>query len=61
MTYQKIDSFYKSFIQRNKSANCKEILGCDLVTAKEHGLFSVICKKCVVDAAEIVEEIFIEG
>lgn len=56
-TYKKVDYFYKSFIERNKSTNCREILGCDLIIAKEKGLFSSVCRKCVIDAAEIIENL----
>ena len=56
-TYAKIEDFCKKFIERNQSIKCHEILGCDLVTAKERGLFSSVCLKCVSDAAEIVERL----
>lgn len=56
-TYAMVEEFCSSFIDRNKSINCCEILGCNLSTAKERGLFSTVCLKCVRDAAEIVEEL----
>lgn len=56
-TYAKVDDLCSKFIDRNKSINCHEILGCDIPTAKERGLFSTVCLKCVRDAAEIVEEL----
>ncbi len=56
-TYAMIDSFCSEFIERNKSINCHDILGCDLTEAKEKGLFPTVCLKCVRDAAEIVESI----
>lgn len=56
-TYREIDNFCRKFIERNKSINCREILGCDLPTAKERGLFSTVCLKCVKDSAEIIEEL----
>ncbi|NLO09511.1 MAG: C_GCAxxG_C_C family protein [Clostridiales bacterium] len=56
-TYVMIEEFCSKFIERNKSINCYEILGCDMVAAKERGLFSTVCLKCVRDAAEIVEEL----
>jgi C_GCAxxG_C_C family probable redox protein len=56
-TYAMVEDFCSKFTERNKSINCYEILGCDMSTAKERGLFSTICLKCVRDAAEIVEDL----
>lgn len=56
-TYKMIDKFCEMFTERNGSIICREILGCDLTTVKERGLFGTVCKKCVRDAAEIVEEL----
>lgn len=56
-TYSMVDSFCEEFSKRNGSINCKEILGCDLATAGEKGLFPTVCQKCVKDAAEIVEDL----
>lgn len=56
-TYQNVDNFCQKFTQKNNSIICSEILGCDMSTAKERGLFGTLCKKCVNDAAEIVSEI----
>jgi len=60
-TYAMVDSFCSKFIERNKSINCYEILGCDLPTAKDEGLFSTVCLKCVRDSVEIIEELFQKG
>ena len=59
-TYSVIDNFCRKFIERNKSINCYEILGCDLPTAKESGLFSTVCLKCVRDSAEIIEDLLFD-
>lgn len=56
-TYREVNDFCRQFIERNKSINCREILGCDLATAKERGLFSTTCVKCVRDSAEIIEKL----
>lgn len=56
-TYSMVDCFCKKFMERNKSINCYEILGCDLQTAKDKGLFSTVCLKCVRDSAQIIEEL----
>ena len=56
-TYSMIDYFCSKFIERNGAINCYKILGCDLSTAKEKGLFASVCHKCVKDAAEIIEEV----
>ncbi len=56
-TYSVIDKFCDEFEKRNKSIMCKDILGCDMTTAREQGLFSTICSKCVKDAINIVENL----
>jgi hypothetical protein len=56
-TYKAVDCFCSKFIERNKSINCYELLGCDIPTAKDKGLFSELCPKYVKDSAEIIEEL----
>jgi len=56
-TYENVESFCQKFVERNNSITCSKILGCDMPTAKERGLFGTLCTKCVRDAAEIVSEI----
>jgi C_GCAxxG_C_C family probable redox protein len=62
-TYEKVRGFSESFIARNRSINCSELLGCDLGTsegmekAKKEGLIATICPRLVRDAAEILDEI----
>lgn len=60
-TYEKVLAFRSQFVERNGSINCHELLGCDMATAREKGLFASLCKKFVADAAEIAEEILSEG
>mgnify|MGYP000859805958 CR=1 FL=1 len=59
-TYSMVDNFCEEFSKRNGSINCNEILGCKMAVAKEKGLFSTVCQKCVKDASEIVEDILNE-
>lgn len=56
-TYEMVNLFCEKFIERNHSIDCHELLGCDMATAKEKGLFSTLCKKYVADSAEIIGEI----
>ena len=59
-TYKMVDCFCNKFLERNNSINCHELLGCDLPTAKQKGLFSTLCTKYVKDSAEIIEELIIQ-
>jgi C_GCAxxG_C_C family probable redox protein len=56
-TFKLVNDFCAKFIEKNKSINCHELLGCDMATAKEKGLFSTLCKKCIMDSVDIVGEI----
>lgn len=61
-TYSLIKKFTDRFCAKNRSILCKEILGYDISSTQEHtiarekGLFSQICPKCVKDSVEILEE-----
>jgi len=59
-TYKMIDNFCREFIEKNKSINCYELLGCDMAAAKEKGLFFILCKKYVKDSAEILESLLLD-
>lgn len=59
-TYKAVDCFCSRFIEKNKSNNCYELLGCDIPTAKEKGLFKTLCPKYVKDSAVIIEELLQE-
>lgn len=62
-TYAVVQEFSERFVERNKSLNCTELLGCDLGTSegrvkvKEQNLLVTVCEKVVRDAAEILEEV----
>jgi len=62
-TYSLVKKFVNRFKAKNKSIICKELLGCDISTAKgvrifkEKNFISTRCPKFVQDSAEIVEEI----
>jgi C_GCAxxG_C_C family probable redox protein len=61
--YSLVRAFTDEFKLRNKSINCREILGCDLSTRegsemfKKNDLHRTICAKCVRDSAEILEKL----
>jgi C_GCAxxG_C_C family probable redox protein len=59
-TYALVQEFAKKFEDRNKTTNCKELLGVDLLTGDKNlasERVQIICPKMVKDAAEIIEEI----
>jgi C_GCAxxG_C_C family probable redox protein len=62
-TYMVVSDFLEKFKERNRSTNCKELIGYDLqdpiqyAEAKRLGLFSTLCTTYVRDAVEITEEI----
>lgn len=66
-TYGRIVEYTNRFKARNGSVLCKELLACDISTpegmkkAQEDGLFDSICPKMVRSAAEIIEEMLLEG
>jgi len=59
-TYTLVREFAKLFEERNKTTNCRELLGADLINSdKEMTAIRIrtICPQMVRDAAEIIEEI----
>ncbi len=64
-TYELVREFADRFKARHGSIICKELLSCDISTpegmevAKEQELFTTLCPKFVIDAAEILEDILI--
>jgi C_GCAxxG_C_C family probable redox protein len=62
-TYMIVSDFLEKFEERNRSTNCRDLIGYDLhdpiqyAEAKRLGLFSTLCTKYVRDAIEITEEI----
>jgi C_GCAxxG_C_C family probable redox protein len=59
-TYALIREFSRLFKERNKTVNCRELLGVDLLKEDKQitdKLVKAFCPKMISDAAEIVEEI----
>ena len=56
-TFEMVNCFCRKFAEKNNSINCRELLGCDMATAKEKGLFATLCKKYIMDSVEIAGEI----
>jgi C_GCAxxG_C_C family probable redox protein len=62
-TYLLVSDFLEKFKGRNRSINCRELIGYDLdnpiqhAEAKRLGVFTTHCTKFVRDAVEITEEI----
>jgi C_GCAxxG_C_C family probable redox protein len=59
--YDKIIKFADAFCRKNKSTNCRTLIGCDIRTkegmdkATNEGLFRSVCSQLVKDSAEILE------
>lgn len=59
-TYALVREFSKLFEERNKTTNCRELLGVDLITGDRQTATQrvrEICPKMVRDASEIIEQI----
>jgi C_GCAxxG_C_C family probable redox protein len=59
-TYALVREFAKLFEERNKTTNCREILGIDLISGDKQiavERVKTLCPKMVQDAAEIIEEL----
>ena len=61
-TYALIQEFSKRFEDRNKTTNCRELLGVDLIHGDKQASQRVkaLCPKLVFDAAEILESMLFE-
>jgi C_GCAxxG_C_C family probable redox protein len=61
--YEKVAEFNHQFRERNATANCKELLGCDIMSpagkelAVQKNLFRTVCPKFVEDAVQILQTI----
>ena len=61
-TYRKVSELAKRFKEKNGSIYCRDLIGHDLSDPDERakvvelGLFRTTCRKCVVDAVELLEE-----
>lgn len=59
-TYRLVREFESEFKKKQKSSNCREILGCDLLTDEgnkqflEKNLREIICEKCVKEAVKLL-------
>ena len=61
-TYALVREFAKLFKERNKTTNCRELLGVDLVNDDKQvtaARLKTICPRMVQDAAEIIEQILV--
>ena len=61
-TYAKVREFARLFEAKNKTTNCRELLGIDLVNGDRQAAterVKAICPKMVQDAAEILESILL--
>lgn len=60
--YEAVADFTRRFRERHTTVNCKELLGCNIMTpegketATQQNLFKTVCPKFVEDAARILEE-----
>jgi C_GCAxxG_C_C family probable redox protein len=61
-TYRLVTDVSRRFKERNGSIHCRDLTGHDLSIpeqrekAKQEGVFSTICSKCIRDATELAEE-----
>ena len=63
-TYAMVREFSKLFEERNKTTNCRELLGVDLINGDKQAAaerVKFVCPKMVSDAAEILETILFEA
>ncbi|MGE5314989.1 MAG: C-GCAxxG-C-C family protein [Acidobacteriota bacterium] len=62
-TYQMVQAFNRRFTEMHGTTQCRSLLGCDLNTemgreyAKTHNLTESVCRKCVLHAVQIVDEL----
>jgi C_GCAxxG_C_C family probable redox protein len=62
-TYAFVKEFVRLFEIRNKTINCRELLGIDLITGDKQiaaERVKTVCPKMVQDAAEIIEQILFQ-
>jgi C_GCAxxG_C_C family probable redox protein len=61
-TYRLVATVANKFKEKNGSIYCRELIGHDLMDPMERaivvelGLFKTTCRKCILDAVEILEE-----
>jgi C_GCAxxG_C_C family probable redox protein len=61
-TYALVAEIAKKFKEKNGSIYCRDLIGYDLMVPVERekvvemGLFTTICRRCILDAVELLEE-----
>ena len=61
--YEKVAEFNRQFRERNVSLNCRQLLGCDIMTpegkevADQNNLFKTVCPKFIEDSVQILQTI----
>jgi C_GCAxxG_C_C family probable redox protein len=59
-TYSMIQKFHDSFIKKNGTTNCKELLNCDLKTEEGQNYFKTenlkknVCEACIRDSIKLI-------
>jgi len=67
ISYDYVRKFAEKFRERNKTLECRELMGVDVSTpeglavAKEKNISRTVCPKYVQDAAEILEELLADS
>jgi C_GCAxxG_C_C family probable redox protein len=67
LSYDYVRKFAEKFRERNKTLECRELMGVDVSTpdgfaaAKEKNISRTVCPKYVQDAAEILEELLADS
>jgi C_GCAxxG_C_C family probable redox protein len=62
-TYRLVAAVANEFKERNGSIFCRDLIGYDLMDSDERakvielGLFKTTCRKCILDAVEILEQV----
>lgn len=63
-TYIPVRDFFNEFLKRNNALDCRGLLGLDLNDEEQHKLFKernlniTVCRKCVRDSIDILDEMF---
>lgn len=60
-TYRQVNRFLRRFESAHSSIICRDLLGCDIETARQTNLFHQVCPPLVRTAARIIEEIVEPG
>jgi C_GCAxxG_C_C family probable redox protein len=60
-TYEPVNRFLRRFESAHGSIICRDLLGCDLETARQNDRFSEVCPLLIRTAAQIIEELIERG